>query len=84
MAHFAYVQDGIVVRVHVLANAVITDGHGDEVEGLGQVFLADLHGGDPADYIQCSYNGTMRGIYPGPGYSWDGTVFAPPVIEQEQ
>jgi hypothetical protein len=83
MAHFAYVHDGIVERVHVLANPVVTDDNGNEVEALGQEFLAHLHGGDPADYIQCSYNGTIRGCYPGPGYTWDGTVFAPPVVDEQ-
>lgn len=78
MAHFAHVQDGVVTVVHVLANPVITDDNGDEVEALGQAFLSGLFGGDPADYVQCSYNGTIRGVYPGPGYTWDGTAFAPP------
>lgn len=82
MAHFAYVQDGIVQRVHVLANPVITDENGDELEELGQAFLADLHGGNPSDYIQCSYNATIRGAYPGPGFTWDGNVFAAPVLEE--
>lgn len=78
MAHYARVQDGIVVDVHVLVNSVITNGEGVEVEALGQAFLSDLWGGDPDDYVQCSYNATMRGCYPGVGYTWDGTVFAPP------
>lgn len=78
MAHYAKVQDGIVTLVHVLANPVITDDDGIEVESLGQAFLADMWGGDPLDYVQCSYNATMRGCYPGVGYTWDGTVFAPP------
>lgn len=79
MANFAYVQNGRVERVHVLVNDVITDEYGVEQEAIGQAFLADLHGGDPADFIQCSYSGSFRGVYPGPGYTWDGTVFAEPV-----
>ena len=79
MAHYAKVQNGIVTLVHVLANPVITNDDGIEVESLGQAFLADLWGGDPAEYVQCSYNATIRGCYPGVGYTWDGTVFAPPV-----
>jgi hypothetical protein len=80
MAHYARVQNGIVVDVHVLNNAVITDPDGHEVEALGQEFLANLWGYDSLDYVQCSYNATMRGCYPGVGYSWDGAVFAPPII----
>ena len=79
MAHYARVWGGIVVDVHVLVNSVITNQEGVEVESLGQLFLADLWGGDPAEYVQCSYNATMRGVYPGVGYTWDGLVFAPPV-----
>lgn len=82
MAHFAYVQGGTVQRVHVLANPVITDEAGNEQEALGQAFLADLHGGQPTDYIQCSYNGRIRDCYPGPGFTWDGSVFAPPPLAE--
>ena len=78
MAHYARVQDGTVVKVHVLANPVLTNDDGTEVEALGQAFLADLWGGDPAEYVQCSYNGTMRGCYPGVGFTWNGTDFVPP------
>ena len=78
MAHFARTNGTTVVDVHVVNNAVITNPDGLEVEALGQAFLAELWGGDPLDYIQCSYNGTFRGVYPGVGYTWDGTVFSPP------
>ena len=71
MAHFARVLDGVVVKIHALANPVITDKDGVEQEALGQEFLADLHGYDPAELIQCSYNGNFRGVYPGPGYTYD-------------
>ena len=71
MAHFARVSNNIVVKVHVLNNAVVTDDEGIEHEELGQQFLADLHGYEPSDFIQCSYNGTFRGIYPGPGCVYD-------------
>ena len=84
MAHYARVQDGIVVDVHVLVNAVITNGDGVEVESLGQSFLSDLWGGDPAEYVQCSYNGTTRGVYPGVDYTWDGSVFASPVVPEPE
>ncbi len=78
MAHFARIQDGKVIDVHVVVNAVIADHEGVEQENIGQAFLANLWGGDPLEYVQCSYNATMRGCYPGVGYTWDGTVFAPP------
>ena len=83
MAHYARVQDGIVVDVHVLANAVITNRDGQQVEALGQAFLADLWGGDPDDYVRTHYPVDQptpfpRGCYAGVGYTWDGTNFIPP------
>ena len=83
MAHYAYVVDGVVRKVHVLANPVITDKNGVEQETLGQKFLADLHGYKPAELVQCSYNGNFRGVYPGIGYTYDKAldVFVPPVVE---
>jgi hypothetical protein len=71
MAHFAYVVDGVVKRVHVVANAVITDSEGVEQEASGQEFLANLHGLVADNFIQCSYNASMRGVYPGPGFAYD-------------
>jgi hypothetical protein len=83
MAHFAYVVDGVVERVHVLANPVITDGEGVEHEALGQEFLANLHGYQPEELVQCSYNGNFRGVYPGTGFTYDpiADVFFAPVVE---
>ncbi len=83
MAHFARVIDGKVVKVHVVANPVITDGEGVEQETLGKQFLADLHGYNADELVQCSYNGTIRGVYPGPGFTYDeaNDVFVEPVEE---
>lgn len=85
MAHYAYVVDGIVERVHVLANPVITDGDGVEVEALGQEFLGALHNLPVENFVQCSYNGTFRGLYPGPGFTYDveADVFVAPPVEAE-
>lgn len=87
MAYFARVQGGVVIDMHVLNNDVITDDNGAEQESLGQQFLADLHGADPADFVQTSYNGNPingqdRGPYAGIGYTWDGTTFAPPAAPE--
>ena len=84
MAHFAYVVDSVVERVHVVANEVITDSEGMEQEALGQEFLANLHGYQPEELIQCSYNGNFRGVYPGPGFTYDADldVFVAPIVEE--
>jgi hypothetical protein len=90
MAHFARVIDGVVVRVHVLANPVITDDDGVEHEEWGQEFLADLHGYKPKELVQCSYNANFRGVYPGFGYKYNAELdeFIAPVFveipEEEQ
>jgi hypothetical protein len=85
MAHFARVIDGVVVRIHVLANPVLLDENGVEQEALGQAFLADLHGYNPDELIQCSYNANFRGVYPGLGYSYDpvADVFVAPGMPDE-
>lgn len=71
MAHYALVKNNIVETIHVLNNAVITDDDGVEHEDWGQAFLAELHGYEPEQLIQCSYNGNFRGVYPGVGYEYD-------------
>ena len=84
MAHYARVLGGTVVKVHVLANTVITDDEGVEHEEWGQEFLAGLHGYQPEELIQCSYNGNFRGVYPGPGFTYDAEldVFLAPIVEE--
>lgn len=71
MAHFARVVDGLVVQVHVVANPVITDDEGIEQETLGQEFLSGLHGFPSETFVQCSYSGSFRGLYPAPGFTYD-------------
>jgi len=85
MAHYARVIDGVVVKVHVLANPVLLDEDGVEQEALGQAFLADLHGYNPDELVQCSYNANFRGVYPGPGYTYDpvADVFIAPEVAPE-
>jgi hypothetical protein len=85
MAHYAYVVDGVVQKVHVLANPVLLDEDGVEQESLGQAFLADLHGYNPDELVQCSYNANFRGVYPGPGYTYDpvADVFIAPEVPDE-
>ena len=83
MAHFARISDGYVIDMHVLNNAVLLV-DGIEQEEAGQEFLASLWGGQPTDYVQCSYNGNPingedRGGYPSTGWVWDGSTFVGPV-----
>lgn len=85
MAHFAYVQNGIVQRVEVVNNDALDP---LDEEASGRAFLATLYPGtEPADFVQTSYNGNPvagvdRGPYAGIGYTWDGTTFAPPAAPE--
>lgn len=79
MAHFAELDDAnMVLRVTVVNNADMLDEHGNESEAIGVQLCSSLLGGR---WIQCSYNGNMRGCYPGPGYTYDPATdmfIAPP------
>lgn len=69
MAHYAEIDKyNKVMRVVVVANEVITTPDGTEDEALGKTFLADLLGGT---WVQTSYNGRIRGVYAGIGFTYD-------------
>ena len=78
MAHFARIENGIVQEVIVVGN------DDAPTEAAGQAFIASI--GLAGTWIQTSYNnnpveGASRGKYAGIGDTWDGTVFATPVVE---
>ena len=78
MAHFAELDDtNTVLRVTVVNNDDMLDEQGQESEAKGAQICHDLMGGR---WVQCSYNGNMRGCYPGPGFTYDpaADVFLPP------
>ena len=79
MGYFAHVTETTVTEVHVLADGVTDNLPFPESEPLGQAFLSDLWRDPPQSYVECSIDGEYRGVYPGVGYTWDGTIFAPPV-----
>jgi hypothetical protein len=78
MAHFARIEDGIVREVIVIKNEVLLDENGIEQESIGAQFCHDTFGGD---WVQTSYNATIRGKYAGLGDTWDGTNFVQPSID---
>lgn len=81
MAHYALVDDGIVRNVITVANAAIDNLPFPESEPVGQAFIATLPdlAAQAGVWWQCSYNSNFRGIYPGMGYTFDGTDFSAPV-----
>ena len=85
MAHFARIDsDNKVQEVIVVNNDVLTDENGVEQEAVGQAFIASL--GLEGTWLQCSYNGNMRGAYPGQGFLYDAELdeFVAPVVEEPE
>jgi hypothetical protein len=79
MAHFAQLDDNnVVLRVIVVHNNDCKDAEGNESEAVGVAFCQSLLGGN---WKQTSYNGNMRGMYAGIGYTYNPIldVFEPPV-----
>lgn len=64
MAHFARLENNIVVEVIVVNNEVLKDDKGVEQESIGIEFCKSLFGGD-TEWIQTSYNAKFRGKYAG-------------------
>ena len=79
MAYFAEIQNNEVMQVIAISNADCQDLPFPESEPVGQAFIASL--GIEGEWLQTSYNANFRGCYAGPGYTWNGTDFVPPVYE---
>ena len=82
MAHFARIDsDNKVQEVIVVNNDVLIDENGDEQETLGQAFISSL--GMEGTWLQCSYNGKIRGVFPGFDFTYDPELdeFVQPVSE---
>lgn len=80
MAHFARIENGIVIDVIVVANEELLDEAGAESESIGLAFLAETYGQD-IKFVQTSYSAHLngfRGKYAGRGDIWDGTNFTTP------
>lgn len=83
MAHFAKIENGAVTNVIVVSNVDILDDEGNESEAVGQEFIASI--GLDGQWLQCSYSGSFRGAYPGPGWTYDADLdqFMAPTQETE-
>lgn len=82
MAHFARIDsDNKVQEVIVVNNGVLTDENGQESEALAQAFIASL--GMEGTWLQCSYSGSVRAVFPGFGFTYDAELdeFVAPVVE---
>ena len=66
MAHFAKIENNIIVQVEVVHNDVAT------TEQAGITFLQNLYN-DTATWKQTSYNNNIRKNFAGLGYTYDET-----------
>jgi hypothetical protein len=84
MAHFAEIDAlGNVLQVHTINNDDIDGGNFPESQPVGQAYQASL--GIPGTWLQCSYSGSFRAVYPGPGWTYDAELdefIAPPLPEE--
>ena len=80
MAHFAKLENNIVITVNSVVNEVIKDSNGVEQEAIGIEFLKTLHNEPNAIWKQTSYNNKIRKNYAGIGYTYDESrdAFIPP------
>jgi len=68
MAHFAKIENNLVIQVIVVDNNDVLDANGNELESVGIQFCTDLFGGI---WVQTSYNGNIRKNYAGAGDTYD-------------
>jgi hypothetical protein len=73
MAHYAFLDDNNVVTEVIVGN--------DETTGDWETYYSEFRG---QRCIRTSYNGNIRGVYAGIGYTYDevNDVFVIPVIEE--
>lgn len=73
MAHFAKIENGTV------SNVVVVD---DIYQRNGQAYLNSI--GLDGQWIQASYNGNIRGVFPSIGYAYDEAldVFIAPSLPE--
>ena len=70
MAHFAQIENNLVIQVIVVDNNDILDNQGNESETIGIQFCTDLLGGT---WVQTSYNNNLRKNYASIGDTYDTT-----------
>ncbi len=84
MAHFVFIdKNNIVQEIAVIDNQHVVDENGNEIEQLGIAFCIENYpmiDSASGRWIQASYNGKIRGLYPGYGYSYsdDEDIFISP------
>jgi hypothetical protein len=76
MAHFARLENNVVTEVIAVHNNEVLN------EAIGISFCKSLYG-ENTEWVQTSYNATMRGKFAALGDTWDGVNFVTPLVEEE-
>jgi len=78
MAHFAKIENNIVVEVLTVNNTDCGGGNYPDSEPIGQAFIASL--GIAGEWLQTSYHANFRANYAGIGFTYDADSdeFVPP------
>jgi hypothetical protein len=84
MAHFARIQDNIVIEVIVINNEVLENKSFPESEPIGIAFCKSLYGAD-TQWLQTSYNNNFRETHAGIGMIYDPVldIFTTPTVTEE-
>jgi hypothetical protein len=72
MAHFAKVENEIVIEVIVISNQDCDNLPFPESEPIGQAFIASI--GLVGNWLETSYNNNFRGVYAGIGYTYNAEL----------
>jgi hypothetical protein len=72
MAHFAKIENNVVVSVNVVNDSDCGGGEFPESEPIGQAFLASI--GLEGEWLQTSYNNNFRTRYAGVGMIYNPTL----------
>lgn len=82
MAHFAKIDNNMVLQVIVVDNSDCGGLEFPDSEPVGQEFLASL--GLEGEWLQTSYNNNFRGTYAGVGFTYDeeSDTFVAPEVTQ--
>jgi hypothetical protein len=83
MAHFARVENNIVIEIIVVNNEVLENKAFPQSEPIGIAFCKSLYGTD-TNWLQTSYNNNFRGKYAGVGMIYDPVldIFTTPTVEE--
>jgi len=84
MAHFAKMENNLVIEVITVNNDDVDNLPFPQSEPIGQAFIASI--GLDGNWLQTSYNNNFRAVYAGIGYTYDAAfdIFvAPPVPTPE-